>query len=163
MRNLEISNSNLLEDYQDEVSNRTIGENKSNMDADTAAQLGTAGANLAAMLAANKAAKDTAYANTGCQPLTAAQKTADLFNGSKNRTAYQRCLAVAQQKAADDLAREQIRLAIASGSNGSSVLAAQTKSTKKFLGMPQTTGIVVTVLGSIALLVGGIVAIKKFS
>ena len=131
----------------------------SNADAETYAKAGEATVTLLAQLAANKAIRDAAYANTGCKP-------PGMFALHKKKTAYDRCLAIAKQDADARLAAANAsaeRIAAAAANSGTGGGGNAPAPVKKFLGMPQTAGIIVTVVGSLALLVGGFILIKKFA
>ncbi len=148
---LDVANKNLLEDF-------------SNADADTYVNKDTieATAKLSEALIANKAAKNALQATTGCKK--------PFLNIGKKKKAYQKCLddsAAAKAKAQQDANRTQLELAKAQV-EAAKYQAMSTRSAKtnddapKFLGMPQTIGIVVTVLGVTAIGVGAVLAIKHF-
>lgn len=117
-----------------------------------------ASAKLTQALIANRQAKKLLEAQTGCKK--------PFLNFGKKKDEYEKCLADSQRRKdeAREAEAEQVRAQLElerlkqQNARGSSDFTE-----KKFLGMPQTTGIIVTILGITGLAVGGYFIWKRVS
>lgn len=144
----DVSNRSLLEDFSNaEGGNSYVNQESINESL-----------KLAQALAANNAAKKALEAATGCKK--------PVINLFKKKKAYEQCLAdSAAKKAAAEAEAKRTELLLAQArieeakANNRSV--SQDTSDKKFLGMDQTTAVVLGVLGLGLLAIGGYVLVKK--
>lgn len=140
---LDVANVNLLEDYSNYTASKEEIE---------------ASAKLTQALIANQAAKKAREAETGCKK--------PFLNIGKKKKAYEACLSDSSAKKAEAIAEEnktalELAKAKVEAAKYGRVAEDDLDSEKTFLGMPQTTGIVVTLIGLTALTITGIVLIKK--
>lgn len=118
-----------------------------------------ASAKLTQALIANRQAKKLLEAQTGCKK--------PFFNMGKKKDEYEKCLSDSQKKkdearlAEAEQVRAQLELEKLKQQNIRSSSGVDTE--KKFLGMSQTAGIIVSILGVTALAVGGYFIWKKVS
>ena len=129
-------------------------------------------------LDSNASGRKTLRALTGCKK--------PIFMVGKKKKAYNECIAnynQAKAKQASDLAQaasssaaaaaaaekakkelEETKAQLAASKEGSgSNRSRENSQSDKFLGMPKAVGITVTVVGGLALIVGGIFLVKKLS
>jgi uncharacterized membrane protein len=128
-------------------------------------------------LDSNASGRKTLRALTGCKK--------PIFMVGKKKKAYNECIsnynqakakqasdlaqaasasaasAAAAEKAKKELEETKVQLAASKDGSGSNRSRENSESSDKFLGMPKAVGITVTVVGGLALIVGGIFLVKK--
>lgn len=142
----DVSNRSLLEDFSNAEGNQYVNQESINESV-----------KLAQAIAANNAAKKALEAATGCKK--------PVINLFKKKKEYERCLAESSAKKAaaeaeakrTELLLAQARIEEAKASNRQASISSE----KRFLGMDQTTAVVVGVLGLGLLAIGGFVLVKK--
>lgn len=144
----DVSNKSLLEDFSNaEGGNQYVSQESID-----------ASAKLTQSIIANQQAKKAMEAATGCKK--------PLINISKKKKAYEQCLSDSSAKKAAaeaELRKTEMMLAQAriEEAKANKRQASIDSSEKKFLGMNQTTAVVVGVLGLGLLAIGGYVLVKK--